>query len=62
MVRLSNYKLEAGDAVVIPLRLQTTNQKFRMFLETTTNIIAITSNSLLLATSIETFIKRDKKE
>ena len=57
MVRLSRYKLEAGDAVVIPLKIQTSNQKFRMFLETTTNLLSITTNSLLIATSIETFIK-----
>ncbi len=53
MVRLSRYNLEPGDAVVVPFKLPQTDQRFKIFLETTKDILAITSSMLLIAITIK---------
>lgn len=59
MVRFSRYHLDAGDAVVIPPKLPTSNQRFRLFLQSTSQIIAITSNSLLIAGTINSLMGKN---
>jgi hypothetical protein len=54
MVRISRYNLEPGDAVVVPFKLPTSNQRLRLFLETTKDILAITSSTLLIAVTLST--------
>lgn len=53
MVRLSRYELESGDAVVVPLKLPTTDKRFQMILATTKDLLAITASTLLIAATIK---------
>jgi protein involved in polysaccharide export with SLBB domain len=52
MVRLSRYNLESGDAVVIPIKLPSTDRRFQMILATTKDLLAITASTLLIAVTI----------
>lgn len=52
MMRMSRYNLESGDAVVVPLRLPPSNVRFKLILETTKDILAITSSTLMIAVAI----------
>ncbi len=53
MMRMSRYNLESGDAVVVPLMLPPSNVRFRLILETTKDILAITASTLLIAATIK---------
>ena len=54
MMRMSRYNLESGDAVVIPLTLPSSNVRFKLILETTKDILAITASTLMIAVAIRT--------
>lgn len=52
MVRLSQYTLESGDAVVVPLKLPTTDKRFQLILATTKDLVSLTASTLLIVATI----------
>ncbi|MBN1981805.1 MAG: hypothetical protein JW795_09750, partial [Chitinivibrionales bacterium] len=55
MTSIHGYKLEAGDAIVVPRKIPKVSNTFKVFMETLSSITTITQNSLLIATSIQAF-------
>jgi protein involved in polysaccharide export with SLBB domain len=54
MERIPRYSLEPGDAIVVPRKIPFNSGRTKIFLGTIESVLAITSQSLLIATSILT--------
>jgi len=56
-LRKNNDALESGDVVVVPFRIPKSNVRFKMVLETTKDILAITASTLMIAVAVMTLQK-----